>query len=267
MLIMNLYHVLELDNNATSHDIKKSYRRLAKIYHPDKNNGKDEEFKKLQLAYEILSDIELKKDYDAKYNIDKPYDLLQNIIVKNKLNIINSIFGYIYEDNEALKDDINNFNFINIYKNVKTKFNLDINNDIFVELKDIYFSKSIKIIIKRKINEEFKNFSLNIKPDIYDEELEYENLGDEKIFIKGKLVLKIKLVYDPEIYYILDDYNLLVNVNNINFKLFDKIDLKGLDKEIYFENEEFIIYRVKGYGFLNNDTNENGDLLIKINNI
>lgn len=264
---MNLYHVLQLDNNATFHDIKKSYRRLAKIHHPDKNNGKDEEFKKLQLAYEILSDIELKKDYDNKYYIDKPYDLLQSIIVKNKLNIINSIFGYIYEDSEALKDDINNFNFINIYKNVKTKFNLDINNDIFVELKDIYFSKSIKINIKRKINEEFKNFSLDINIDIYDEELEYENLGDENMFIKGKLILKLNLIYDPEIYYILDDYSLLVNINDINYKLFDKIDLKKLDKDKFFENNDFIIYRVKEYGFLNNDINKRGDLLIKINNI
>jgi len=264
---MNLYHVLQLDNNATFHDIKKSYRRLAKIHHPDKNKGKDEEFKKLQLAYEILSDIELKKDYDDKYNIDKPYDLLQSIIVKNKLNIINSIFGYIYEDSDALKDDINNLNFINIYKNVKTKFNLDINNDIFVELKDIYFSKSIKINIKRKINKEFKNFSLNINPDIYDEELEYDNLGDENMFIKGKLILKLNLIYDPEIYYILDDYTLLVNINNINYKLFDKIDLKNLDKNKFFENNEFIIYRVKEYGFLNIDINKRGDLLIKINNI
>ena len=149
---MNLYHTLELNNNASINDIKKSYRRLAKIYHPDKNNGKDEEFKKLQLAYEILSDYELKKDYDSKFNVDKPYDLLQNIIIKNKLNVINSIFGYIYDDNDALRNDINNFNFINIYTNIKNKFNLDINNDIYLDLKDIYFNKELKIIIKREIN-------------------------------------------------------------------------------------------------------------------
>jgi len=264
---MNLYHTLELNNNASINDIKKSYRRLAKIYHPDKNNGKDEEFKKLQLAYEILSDYELKKDYDSKFNVDKPYDLLQNIIIKNKLNVINSIFGYIYDDNDALRNDINNFNFINIYTNIKNKFNLDINNDIYLDLKDIYFNKELKIIIKREINKKFKNFSLRINPDVYDDELEYDNLGDEHLFIKGQLILKIKLVYDNKIYYILDDYNLLININNFNFKLFDIIDVNKLNKIKYFTNDEFTIYQVEDYGFLNYDTNKKGKLFIKINNI
>ena len=89
---MNLYHTLELNNDASTYDIKKSYRRLARRYHPDKNNGKDDDFKKLQLAYEILSDYELKKDYDVKFNVDKPYDLLQNIIKINENEIYNIRF-------------------------------------------------------------------------------------------------------------------------------------------------------------------------------
>jgi len=264
---MNLYHVLELNNNASTNDIKKSYRRLARIYHPDKNSGKDDDFKKLQLAYEILSDYELKKDYDLKFNVDKPYDLLQNIITKNKLNVINSLFGYIYDDKDALKEDINNLNFINIYTNIKNKFNLDINNNIFLELKDLYFNKDLQITIKRKINNKFQNFSLKINPDIYDEELEYDNLGDEHLFIKGQLIINIKLVYDNDIYYILDDYNLLINIKNLNFKLFDIIDINELNKIKYFTNDEFTIYKVEDYGFLNYETNKKGDLLIKINNI
>lgn len=47
-------NLLKLDKNATDEDIKKTYRVLAKKYHPDVNNGKDENFKLLIKAYEIL---------------------------------------------------------------------------------------------------------------------------------------------------------------------------------------------------------------------
>jgi len=264
---MNLYHVLELNNDASTINIKKSYRRLAKIYHPDKNKGEDEQFKKVSFAYEILSDDELRKDYDSKLCIHEPYDLLQNIITKNKLNIINSIFGYIYDDNATLRNDINNFNITNIYNNIKCKFDLDINNEIFINIKDLYFNKEINIMIKRKINNEFKNFSMRINPDIYDEELQYDNLGDEHFFIRGHLNIKIKLDYDEELYNILDNYNLLIVVKDLNYKLFDSINLIELKRITYFTNEKYIIYQVKNYGFLNNDTNKKGDLFIKIYNI
>jgi molecular chaperone DnaJ len=63
----DLYKILELDNNATSSDIKKAYKRLALKYHPDKNNGSkesEEKFKQISNAYSILSDEEKKSQYD-----------------------------------------------------------------------------------------------------------------------------------------------------------------------------------------------------------
>ena len=59
----NLYEVLELEKNASENDIKKAYRRLAREFHPDKNDGdkwKEERFKKISQAYEILSDSQKK---------------------------------------------------------------------------------------------------------------------------------------------------------------------------------------------------------------
>ena len=54
----SLYETLEVSPNATSDEIKKSYRRLARKYHPDINKEKDaeEKFKEINAAYEILSD-------------------------------------------------------------------------------------------------------------------------------------------------------------------------------------------------------------------
>lgn len=64
---MNYYEILELDTNASAEDIKKSYRKLAMKYHPDRNNGNksaEEKFKLLNEAYITLSDDSKKRDYD-----------------------------------------------------------------------------------------------------------------------------------------------------------------------------------------------------------
>ena len=60
------YEVLELSKNASSEDIKKSYRKLAKKYHPDinKDPGAEEKFKEINEAYEVLSDPQKKQIYD-----------------------------------------------------------------------------------------------------------------------------------------------------------------------------------------------------------
>jgi hypothetical protein len=48
---------LGLEFNATIHDIKKSYHSLALLYHPDKFNGSDSNFKQILEAYEFLKQI------------------------------------------------------------------------------------------------------------------------------------------------------------------------------------------------------------------
>ena len=61
------YEILEVSRDETAEGIKKSYRRLAVKYHPDKNPGDkqaEEKFKELGEAYEALSDPQKKAAYD-----------------------------------------------------------------------------------------------------------------------------------------------------------------------------------------------------------
>ena len=59
------YQVLEVGKESSESEIKKSYYRLAKTYHPDSNPGKEGKFKEINEAYSVLSDANLRKQYNS----------------------------------------------------------------------------------------------------------------------------------------------------------------------------------------------------------
>ena len=61
------YEILGVDRNATEAEIKKAYRKLARQYHPDVNQGDkaaEARFKEINEANEVLSDVEKRRKYD-----------------------------------------------------------------------------------------------------------------------------------------------------------------------------------------------------------
>jgi len=67
MANLNYYAVLEVSLQASQEEIKKSYRKLALQYHPDRNQGNrqaEQRIREVNAAYEILGDPDARKAYD-----------------------------------------------------------------------------------------------------------------------------------------------------------------------------------------------------------
>jgi|Transcript_1251 curved DNA-binding protein CbpA len=76
---MDPYEALGVTPTASDAQIKTSYRKLALKYHPDKNNGDDTAFKRVSIAYAILSDPVRRREYDTSGEVDKKDILEQEI--------------------------------------------------------------------------------------------------------------------------------------------------------------------------------------------
>ena len=112
------YEILQLNKKCNQDDIKKSYRKLALQYHPDRNKepGSEEKFKKISEAYEILSDPQKKHQYDNKTNMIRtninPHDLFNSFFKHQSPNIninvsnVNSVFHVRSSANSIQKSTI-----------------------------------------------------------------------------------------------------------------------------------------------------------------
>ena len=95
-----LYDELELPKNCTSAEIKQQYRILAQIHHPDKG-GDEEKFKRIKLAYEILSDTAKRAHYDST---GEHYDdaNIDNEVINRLSNMISHFTQQINPDVDDL---------------------------------------------------------------------------------------------------------------------------------------------------------------------
>lgn len=80
---VDLYAVLSLEKGATVEAIKKSYRRLALVYHPDKHTSASDQakedastkFQQIGFAYAVLSNEKRKARYDTTGRTDEGFEL------------------------------------------------------------------------------------------------------------------------------------------------------------------------------------------------
>ena len=142
----NYYDILQVNKNASKEIIEKAYKTLVKKYHPDlqENNIKieyEEKIKKINEAYEVLSNSEKRKSYDltlkqSEISINDYNSLYQeNIKLKNNLNFLklnnvnynnnnyNTVNSYYQNDYiQTSKKQLYQFKYKTMFKNLISLF-------------------------------------------------------------------------------------------------------------------------------------------------
>lgn len=168
----NYYDILEINKNASPEIIEKAYKTLVKKYHPDlqENDLKikyEEKIKKINEAYEVLSDSEKRKNYDFNLKNDEisidDYNNLynENINLKNEINYLkNNLDNYKknYNNNSINNcNNISNNNYASM-NNIENKINQKINNAVNQAYYDAYIQDLKNRGYKIKYKKTFMDF-------------------------------------------------------------------------------------------------------------
>jgi len=129
------YSILGIPRSAGTKEIRKAYRDLSKIWHPDKNPGNEEaeeKFAQINNAYEVLNDEEKRRIYD-QYG--------EEGLKKNKQgggggwNPFADFFGFGRQGNSA----------------ESMRKGADIGLPVFVSLEDLYLGKEIRVANRKQV--------------------------------------------------------------------------------------------------------------------
>ena len=112
--MLDYYAILEVSPSATTTEIKRSYRSLARLHHPDLNqDALDIHIKHLNAAYEVLRDPLKRAAYDEQRAEEKRHAAHQAAYqarqeqTKRELEMtwVEGLVGFVKEFKKGLKDD------------------------------------------------------------------------------------------------------------------------------------------------------------------
>lgn len=147
----NLYEILGVGKKADNEEIKRAYRELSKIHHPDKG-GDPEKFKEINNAYEILKDPSKREMYDLTGSTQEngasggpgfgsPFGF-SPFGPGFHMNVdINDIFGSMFNRRSTEKEEGGN-------KKPKGPNRI---HEMPISLKDFYYGKKININLNRQV--------------------------------------------------------------------------------------------------------------------
>ncbi|WP_289242331.1 DnaJ C-terminal domain-containing protein [uncultured Campylobacter sp.] len=271
----SLYETLGISKDASSDEIKKAYRKLARQYHPDINKepGAEEKFKEINAAYEILSDETKRRQYDqygdSMFGGQSFHDFSRaNFGGNADINdILNQIFGNFGGAGRS-KRGFSGFSSTGFGgfdgfdqgfgQNLDIQARINISFELAVNGGDYEFSingEKIKIKIPAGLNS--------------GEKLRARNKGKSAGSHRGDLIITVNIEEDKE--YKRDGDDLYKNLDlTLKTALFgDKINVKTFKKDVSIKippntkNGQKI--RLKGYGVKNRKSNIYGDMYLVTN--
>lgn len=273
---MNLYNVLNVNSNASYDEIKSSYKKLIKKYHPDKRNGDHKKYKEVITAYEILSDSKKREKYNMMNNKDRLglYHLLSQVlkIFVCKQGSVSSIIEFFFNNHSSY---VNSSNFADNFTKKPAECNedLDIHQKLYFHLSETYNKKYYKMDYSTNKGRD------NVIIPVVIGEYVFPNKGNWNGNKRGNLTVELTIVSDDD--YSINGYDIVVNkkINLYEYlygtdtylRLPDDTQLK-LNLKSYLHRSTVEV--VRNYGlYWSDDTDEvnvsdlklnRGDIYIKI---
>lgn len=259
----SLYETLGVDKSASSDDIKKAYRKLARKYHPDINKSPDaeEKFKEINAAYEILSDEEKRRQYDTRgdsmFGGQNFSDFARNAGDMGDLNeILRNIFGG------------GGFNFSGGFSQGFGGFSedLDINANLTIDFEDAILGG------EKEISLNGKSIKIRIPAGVDDgDKLRVRGKGSvsQRSNQRGDLILNLSIRPSSEYTRKGDDLYKTIDIPLKTALFGGKMSVKTPKKDVTIKigenskNAQKI--RLKGYGVQNRKTKIYGDLYLNVN--
>ncbi len=282
------YKILGVSKDATTEEIKKSYRKLAMKYHPDRNPGDktaEEKFKEITEANEVLSDPEKRKKYDQLGSNWKQYQYAN----ANGMNDIFSQYSggkqrstYNFEGNLGdIWGNIGGFSdFFESFFGGARSGRQRTSNPFSAATKGADYEANLNLTLEEAYNGVQKQFTINgktIKVNIEPgtragKRLRLRSMGAQGKFggEKGDLFLNIHVINHPffevkddDLYYNLDvDLYTAVLGGNIQIKTLDN---KKINIVIPKETENGKLLKLKKMGLpKDGNLNEKGDLYVRV---
>jgi DnaJ homolog subfamily B member 4 len=128
------YSVLQVDENASTDDIKRQYKKLAMKFHPDKNTSEtaEQDFKKIGEAYATLSDPEKRRQYDCGGQQQIPFDFSPDQLFQQFFNMHNGFnvhmnggaFNFMFQEQPIVFTI--EVSLGDLYNRVKKTFNVEV---------------------------------------------------------------------------------------------------------------------------------------------
>ncbi len=262
----SLYQTLDVSENANQDEIKKSYRRLARKYHPDLNKTKEaeEKFKEINAAYEILSDEEKRRQYDQfgdnMFGGQNFSDFARSRSASEDLDdILSSIFGRggFSQRFSQNSQGFSGFNFSNFAHE-----DLDITTTLNVSVLDTLLGN------KKQVSTNNETFSLKIPIGVEEgEKIRVRNKGKMGRTGRGDLLLQIHIeedeIYKREKDDIIQTFDLPLKTALFGGKIEIATWHKTLTLTIPPNTKAMQKFRIKDKGIKNRKTSHVGDLYLQ----
>jgi len=250
---MDYYSILGVEKNATPEDIRKAYKKKSMQHHPDRG-GNEEEFKRVNEAYQTLSDAQKRGMYDHSQTAGQG--------------------GFDFQQRNGNFDDIFNTMFGQGFRQQAQRRNKDIRIVAEITLLDVLMGKDL-VAQYRLGSGKMEEAKIHIPRGVdNNQSIRFGGAGDDTYpqLPRGNLIVNVRVKNDPE--WRREGIELY---KTIDISVFDAIlgttveiltiDKKRLELKIPKGTQSGAVFNIQGYGLPVLNHHHRGSILAKVNTI